>query len=127
MSDQKEQFLNAMFEAINFQLDDECKEYDLSPALIEEWQIHGESFYVRALLWFDHENCKRAEKDEPIKFIFDLAHDFVFTALGHGAGFWEKGVTDWLYYNDNLEKLAKCYFYESYSFYVNDDNEISGG
>jgi hypothetical protein len=127
MSDQKEQFFNAMFDAINFLLDDGCQDYDLSHDLIEEWQIHGESFYARALLWFEHENHRRADQNEVLKTIDNLAADFVFTALGHGVGFWEKGVSDWLYYNDTLEKLAKCYFYQGYSFHVNDTNEISGG
>jgi len=126
MKDEK-LFNNALFEVVDFILDEDLKELELSDSLKNELEIHGASFLLRAKIWLDAENEKRIQNDQELKTIQDLAHDFIFTALGCGVGFWEHHESDWLYYNDTLNGLAEKYFYSGYSFYSGDDGFIYGG
>lgn len=117
-------FYVAVLEAVAFTLEDDG---EFSVSLDNELFIHANSFLLRALVWLNAENDRRAQNNQGLKTISDLAHDFVFTALGHGVGFWEESESDWLYYNDTLEGLADKYFYKGYSVYLGEDGLVYGG
>lgn len=127
--DTKTAFYSAFVEALYFGSDDDIhtNRPDLADETASELKAHCESFLLRALVWLNAENEKRAEKWQPLKTVNDLGHDFYFTAFGHGVGFWECGDSDWNYYGRTLDKLACNYFYSGCSAYVGDDGLLYVG
>ena len=122
----KTAFFNACKEAAFFVQSEENEAHVMASQYEKLFFYHCMSFLYCAWPYYLAENRKRNEKKESIKTVECLGGDFILSACGHGVGFFEYGVSDWLYHGDVLDKIAEKYFYNGYGFYADDNGELIG-
>ena len=125
--DIKDNFLAALDETVLFLKPEDSDSTDLDETFKSELDAHAISFLYRAWAFYIAENKQRTADSKHLKTVDDLAHDFLLTSCGHGAGFWEKSESDWLYTGSILEKIANNYFYHGFSIMDNGDGLLTGG
>ncbi len=122
----KIEFFKACKEAAFFVQSEENKAHVMAAHYEQEFYYHCMSFLHRAWVFYIAENNMRDENAQPPKMVECLAQDFILSACGHGAGFFERGVSDWIYYGDVLEDAAGKYLAPGYIFMANSDGELIG-
>ncbi len=119
-------FFSACKEAAFFVQDEDSAAEKMNSDYEKQFFYHCMSFLYCAWPYYLAENSERAENNQHLKTVDDLGSDFILSACGHGVGFFERGVSDWLYSGDILDKIATKYFYSCYSFSADDNGELIG-
>ncbi len=122
----KTAFFNACKEAAFFVQSEENEAHVMAAHYEKEFYYHCMSFLYRAWVYYISENITREEYNQPTKTVEGLGGDFILSACGYGVGFFEEGISDWLYCGHLLQEEAEKYFYNGYTFSADEDGELIG-